>query len=162
MQWVHNKLDSFCSNCGRITSLVYVLITFALLLEKKKRKKKARFPQQSSFCCHLIATNVKSSLAVLTSPLAWFIYPWDRPEQGILPAQDRLIKSFQVSQAFALCQPVPVAKSLIIADLLTFRKKYSWTKHELNRSQEAKLPQSERHKCYPCLLVHNLSRCIGK
>lgn len=43
MQWVHNKLDSFCSNCGRITFLVYVLITFALLLEKKKEKKSQIF-----------------------------------------------------------------------------------------------------------------------
>lgn len=90
---------------------------------------KGTLPTAKLFLLPLNSNKRKVFLAILTS-LAWVIYPWDRPEQGILPAQDRLIKSFQVSQAFALCQPVPVAKSLIIADLLTFRKNI----HGLNAS----------------------------
>lgn len=51
------------------------------------------------------------------------MYPRDRPEQGILPEKDRLIKLFQVSQIFALCHPAPMAKSLVIADLPTLKEK---------------------------------------
>lgn len=41
------------------------------------------------------------------------------------------------------------------------KKKYSRAKHQFNQSQEAKLLQSERQKCYHCLIL-NLSRCVGK
>lgn len=88
------------------------------------------FPTAKLISLSLNSNKRKALVGNFDFSSAWFIYPWDRPEQGILPAQDRLIKLFQVSQVFALCQPAPVAKSLVIADLPTLRKNI----HGLNAS----------------------------
>lgn len=91
---------------------------------------KGMFPTAKLISLSLNSNKRKALVGNFDFSSAWFIYPWDRPEQGILPAQDRLIKLFQVSQIFALCQPAPVARSLVIADLPTLRKNI----HGLNAS----------------------------